>query len=465
MANQQHLDLLKQGVDAWNQWRRKHPDMQPDLAEASLRETNLTLADLRYANLNAADLAGSDLSSADLSYAQLKKASLYGTSFYKASFTGADFSEALFGKVNLSGAMLSGINLSGAYLDAANLYAAQLSDAQLNGSDLSGATLSGAMLNKADLRGAKLKNANLYGTDLTGANLSSALLTRANFYKAQLRGANLSRAFLNEVDLSEANLSEANLSEALLHRANLYRTDLSSANLSSADLSRAILVKTRLTKAILTNCLIYGIAAWDVQLEESIQFNLRITLSDQPTITVDNLKVAQFIYLLLNNNEIREVIDTITSKVVLILGRFTPERKAVLDAFRDELRKQNYSPVLFDFEKPVSRDLTETVSTLAHLARFIIVDLTDPSSAPHEVATVIPQTVVPVQPLLSQESIMVDGRVVERHEYAMFEDLRRRYHWVLPTLRYRDTAELLASFRTRVIIPAEQKAIELTQPK
>jgi len=109
-----------------------------------------------------------------------------------------------------------------------------------------------------------------------------------------------------------------------------------------------------LTDANLSNCRIYGISAWDVQLEGANQVSLIITLIDQPTITVDNLKVAQFIYLLLNNKEIRDVIDTITSKVVLILGRFTDERKKVLDAIRDELRKQNYTPVLFDFEKPAS---------------------------------------------------------------------------------------------------------------
>ena len=119
---------------------------------------------------------------------------------------------------------------------------------------------------------------------------------------------------------------------------------------------------------------------------------------------------------------------------------------------------QNYSPVLFDSEKPASRDVTETVSTLAHLARFIIVDLTDPSSAPHEVAAVIPQTVVPIQPLLTLQPLMVEGKAVERHEYAMFEDLRRRYHWVLPTFRYQDTSDLLASLQEHIIEPAELKA-------
>ena len=63
---------------------------------------------------------------------------------------------------------------------------------------------------------------------------------------------------------------------------------------------------------------------------------------------VDNIKVAQFIYLLLNNEEVRHVIDTITSKAVLILGRFSPERKIILDRLREELRKRHYVPIMFD---------------------------------------------------------------------------------------------------------------------
>jgi hypothetical protein len=253
----------------------------------------------------------------------------------------------------------------------------------------------------------------------------------------------------------EVSLRRADLLEARLEESNLIGADLSKANLSEANLSRANL----------TRCRIYAISAWNVHLEEAIQSELIITKKGEPTVTVENLEMAQFIYLLLNNRKIREVIDTITSKVVLILGRFTPERKTILDVLREEIRCSGYSPVLFDFEKPISRDLTETVSILAHLARFIIVDLTDPSSAPHEVATVIPHTVVPVQPLLLREPLMVNGKEVERREYAMFEDLRRRYHWVLPTFRYQDTAELLASLQAQIIAPAEQKAKELMQLK
>src|SRR5262249_42499338 len=146
--------------------------------------------------------------------------------------------------------------------------------------------------------------------------------------------------------------------------AGLSGANLSGADLSEADLSEAPLVSADLTGADLTGCRIYGVSAWNLKLAGANQQNLGITRADEPAITVDNIEVAQFIYLLLRNQKVRDVIDTITSKVVLILGRFTDERKAVLDALREELRKRNYLPILFDFAPSKARDITETISLL-----------------------------------------------------------------------------------------------------
>ena len=139
-------------------------------------------------------------------------------------------------------------------------------------------------------------------------------------------------------------------------------------------------METNFTGADLTGSYIYGISAWRLTLSGTKQQNLVITLKGEPEITVDNIEVAQFIYLLLHNRKIRDVIDTVGKKAVLILGRFTTERKAVLDDLREELRKRDYVPILFDFDKPPNQDLTATVATLAHLARFIIADLSDPGT-------------------------------------------------------------------------------------
>jgi hypothetical protein len=105
----------------------------------------------------------------------------------------------------------------------------------------------------------------------------------------------------------------------------------------------ATLNHTDIRDADLTGCRVFGVSAWALKLsDQTRQRNLIITLENEPEITVDDIEVAQFIYLLLNNQKIRNVICTITSKVVLILGRFTDERRAVLDALRDELRKRNW---------------------------------------------------------------------------------------------------------------------------
>src|SRR5215471_8956823 len=208
------------------------------------------------------------------------------------------------------------------------------------------------------------------------------------------------------------------------------------------------LIEAKLDGANLTKCLIYGVSAWDITLENTTQTDLIITRPWQPAITVDNLEVAQFIYLLLANQKVRDVIDTITSKVVLILGRFTDGRKAALDALREELRKRDYLPILFDFNVPASRDITETISLLARMARFVVADITDAKSIPQELAVIVPDLPsVPVQPLLLEGS----------SEYGMFEHFKR-YPWVLETYTYPSSERLIADLGERVIGPAEKYA-------
>jgi len=189
-----------------------------------------------------------------------------------------------------------------------------------------------------------------------------------------------------------------------------------------------------------------------VKLNKTKQKDLIITPKEAPIITVDHLEVAQFIYLLLHNEKIRHVIDTITTKVVLVLGRFTPERKPVLEAIREELRKHDYIPVLFDFEKPSSQTFIETVSTLAHMAKFVIADMTDAKIVLQEVPHIVRNIAVPMKPLLLEGS----GK-----EPVTLYDLRKNHKSLLDTYWYKNPRDLLASLKKEVIIPAEAKVKEL----
>jgi hypothetical protein len=305
-------------------------------------------------------------------------------------------------------------------------------------------------LSESDL--SRLTNIRIAGANLSGANLRNADLSYSYLKDMDCEDANLTDATLINANLGGSCLRRAKLLRANISRADLYRVDLTGADLRGARLVGASLVETILAGADLTGCSIYGAAVWKVVLAETKQSNLIISPPDEPTITVDNLEVAQFIYLLLNNQKLRHVIDTITSKVVLILGRFTPERKAILDAIRDELRKRKppYVPVLFDFDKPSNRDITETVSTLAHMARFVIADITDARSIPQELMAIVPALPsVPVQPLL----------LASQQEYGMFEHFKR-FPWVLEPYLYEDQGGLLAALNEKVIGLAETMAKE-----
>ena len=109
--------------------------------------------------------------------------------------------------------------------------------------------------------------------------------------------------------------------------------------------------------------------------------------------------------------------------------------------------------MLFDFEKPSSQTTVETVSTLAHMARFVIADLTDAKSILQELQAVVPASPsVVVQPLL----------LAAQEEPGMF-DFIRKFPWVLDTHRYTDQKTLLEELEEVVIAPAESKAKELTQ--
>jgi uncharacterized protein YjbI with pentapeptide repeats len=333
MANQQHLDILRQGVEIWNQWRKENPSIAVDLREANLVGANLAEADLKWVNLKGADLS----------------------------------------KANLS-------------------------------------------------------DANLTGARLTSANLATVSLT----------GAILHMTNLSNADLQNASLFRASLNGAILFRANL----------SGADLMNASLVKTDLRKANVSDCRIYGISVWEVQLQGAIQHNLVITNYNDPTITVDNLEIAQFIYLLLNHKKLRDILNSVMERGVLILGRFGDGGLELLQAVAEKLREMKYLPIIFDFDRPDGRNFTETVMTLVGLSRFVIVDLSGPS-VPNELRAAVPHFRVPFVPIIEQD----------RKVYSMFDDLLEN-DWVLSPVEFTSKEHLLELLPSMVIEPAEKKCEE-----
>ena len=305
----------------------------------------------------------------------------------------------------------------------------------------------------------------LFGLDLRAgaiglSNLNGVDFANANLITSDLRGMTLIGANFHEANLGGASLCGADLTGANFCRTDLYATDMSGAILTGANLQGTQVAMTILNGANLIGCKIYGMSAWDVATDKIVQSDLVIVYKkeksdadrdisgrevEESTIIVDDLEAAQFVYLMLNNPKISRAIDTVAAKVVLILGRFSSERKAVLDAVREQLRRLKYVPVLFDFSQPDSRDVTDTVKLLAQMAVFVIVDLTDPSSSPFELANIYDATNVPIQ------TVILQGH----QPFSMFWDLvAKSPNRVLPPFSYRDVSHLVENLDEKVVEPS-----------
>lgn len=397
MAASDQLKILKDGVRVWNNWRNHHRNTNVRLAEANFSNINLAGVNFNFANLRGANLRNADLMRANLSRADLRNADLIG----------------------------------------ANLTEANLAYAKLEG----------AILDKSILTRSSLKGSHSSGASFVGANLWQAVLRKGNFEKVNFR-----KAKLEEVDLREANLMEANLQDAFLRKTDLRDANLSSADLGGADLSYSILVNVRVDKARISGSNVYGISVWDIQGEFSEQNNLIVTPDEKFAITVDDIEVAQLIYLILNNKKMRQVIDTLTSKTVLILGRFAvPERKSILNALRNKLREYNLLPIVFDFERPLEKDFTETIKILAGISSFVIADVTNPKSSPLELQATVPDFQIPFVPIIQEGE----------QPFSMMVDLQKKYNWVLNTRTYDSVDTLMNALKTGIINPALKMRDEL----
>ena len=342
MANQEQLEILKQGVDVWNSWRKEHPGVLIDLS--------------------------------------------------RTNFEGRDFVEANFNSANLSRSIFCG------------------------------AKLARANMNRADL----------YDADLSKASLVGASVRRAKLARAKLCGADLREVHFGKSDFHEADLRSADLSGSILEQAQFVDTKLDGANFS--------------------NCFVYGVSSWNVDLKGAIQHDLVITPRGATPITVDDLEIAQFIYMVLNNQKLQHVLNAISTKSVLILGRFMlPERKSVLDALREKLREFNLIPIVFDFDRPTDRDFTETIKTLAGLSYFVIADVTNPKSSPLELQATVPDYQIPFVPIIQEGE----------PPFAMMVDLQKKYNWVLNTVSYDSQETLMKVLKPLIIDPAMKKRQEL----
>jgi uncharacterized protein YjbI with pentapeptide repeats len=255
--------------------------------------------------------------------------------------------------------------------------------------------------------------------DFSGMNLSGA-----SIYRAFAEGLNLRNALFEGSHFEEGDFSRADFRGATFHSTKFNKTILTGANLDGAtfvncNLNRVNLVGASFRVQEITETVVYGIAAWDLVTSDEMKqsklviektYELYSDLIQQGKIPmmVDDIELAQFVHYLNDHKKMRDTLNILNDKGVLLLGRFKDGGLERLYSIREWLQSRGYMAMIFDFARPDNLSLTETVVTMAGLSKFIIVDLSG-ASVPAELQAVVSQVKKPV---------LVFGA-----RYALFSDL------------------------------------------
>jgi len=292
----------------------------------------------------------------------------------------------------------------------------------LGGSDFTGASakgcnFSGSSLPKSVWNDCSIDSCNFQGLTASNVSAQSARFLNCDFRNSILDGLNADGSAFTNSSFSQCKLIASTFTNSKLY---------------SCKLDYALLCKANFDGATLDGCSVFGISIWGSDFSKSDQKNFIVNLPGGNLIVTNSIEYSYFLYQCIENSNFKKYFESTSEKLVLILGRFTPKRMVYIDAIRNSLSKKGLIPVLFDFDKPETQDLSEVVLSLALISRFTVVDLSDPKCAPHEIATIAPHVNSPI------------AAVIEKGQrpYAMYSDMMRRYSWVLEPEVYQSHSEI-----------------------
>jgi len=274
------------------------------------------------------------------------------------------------------------------------------------------------------------------------------MLVYADFRFCNFRNATFENAFFKN-----ANLDNCYFTDSKFLNTKIFDTDFFGSNL----------IFTKFHNSHLKHCKIFGTNVWEVDIqntkqEELIIKNYRNSVHNEEEnnqLIVYDIEVAHLINLLTNNKKFTNVFNASKSTYVLILGRF--ENIDRLEELKKAVeQRSDLSPILFDWEeKTKSLNLVETILLLASLSKFIIVDLSNPKSAPAELQAILSNLMIPVIPILQSS---------EKEPYALFS-FTNNLSWVKEVIIYDHIKQIIEKFETAIINPAKKIAEEIEHIK
>jgi uncharacterized protein YjbI with pentapeptide repeats len=384
---------------------------------------------------------------------------VHGGSWVNADLRGKDFMDGRF----------SSCDFRGADLESACLDRSTFMDCDFRGAMLDSGRAPGATFTRVRFDGARFHHVDFGGCRFEGGTIEEAEMYHAIFRDAVLDGVSMksTRVSFSQFEgikiNSKANLNGIVFEKTPLVGARLEVVDLAESSFRSVDLRNTLWREVNLDLssfydvdcdgAELENCHVFGMRICCVRGTPSRQRRITCSALGQPPLLIEDFKLAPFIHELDRDEATGRLIETLATKLVLLLGRFKAGPKELLDRLFAAFRRRGYIPAIIDFKCAGSHSWDEVMLSVAMCAHFVVVDMTDAHAAFAEVPYILASRAVPIKPLIA----------IGAAEPSQFGGLRRRFAHLLPLFTYDSPESLIDNIDAAVIAPCEAELERLRQ--
>jgi uncharacterized protein YjbI with pentapeptide repeats len=226
MADQMHVEKLKEGVASWNRWREAQPQLLPDLSGLTLSREEFEDSAIWDSKSEKVDLSGIDLS---------------GASMHRATLLEVNLRSATLERADLLGATLDRVDMNRAVLRRASLARSSLNRVKLREANLEGAIFTSSRLEKTDLERANLRNVSWTYARLMTVHMTEAVSEYGDFVNCEIRDSDLNKTDFNHSDFSETRLENVRLRGSRLKKSKFTLARLHNILFTEADLENSIL--------------------------------------------------------------------------------------------------------------------------------------------------------------------------------------------------------------------------------
>lgn len=287
MANAEHLEKLVQGVLVWNEWRKREPNLKPDLREADLA---------------GRDLRGYDLSGVDFTGACLQGVKLDGT-ILEAMFEGANLLEAVIVR-----AVLVKCCFDFADLRCSEIHMSSFEDTRFKKSIFRGSIIRNSFFELSDFIGADFgSKSNERRTEINRVVFKRCMLEMSEFKGSLVKNSYFELVNMKRSDMEEVTLSNVKMVRSALNGSNLAlcsmikvtfsdSTDLTDVKLNDSNIEGSYFVDTMMDRADFANTRIEGANFKNIDLRtvaglDSVSSGIKPSSIDRSTIykSISNL--------------------------------------------------------------------------------------------------------------------------------------------------------------------------------